>query len=491
MTTILFVFLISLVCSLVLTPFAAAVGLKFGGIDQPGERKIHKTVMPRTGGMAILLSFFIALAAALLYPTDISQLLTADPRIWFLLAGGLGCAGVGLVDDFHRLGPKVKFFVQILCASIAFWGGIRVGAIHVELFSLKFDLFGGYLITVFWFLLFINAVNLVDGLDGLAAGITVFVSGTMLLLSVMDEKYLIALGWAALCGSCLGFLRYNFNPAKIFLGDGGSYFLGYMLAGLSIMGMGKAQISALTLIPLVALGVPVFDTLLAPVRRFVVGKKMFYPDAGHTHHMLVRKGLSARRAVLVIYLVTVVLCVMAVVLVNLRNERVGLVFAVLGIGAVLGMRKLGYLEYLGMDKFYGWLKDITDEAGFSTDRRTFLGMQMNIAGSRSVEELWEHVKEAVTRLNFDMVELYIHGPGRASRTLCYSKNCDGYDFCLDVQNDNLMKLELPLLDENNQRIGVLWLIKDMEKTQLNDYTFRRVEQLRRPLVKALSRMRTG
>jgi UDP-GlcNAc:undecaprenyl-phosphate GlcNAc-1-phosphate transferase len=262
-----------------------------------------------------------------------------------------------------------------------------------------------------------------------------------------------------------------------------------MLAGLSIMGVGKAHISALTMIPLVALGVPVFDTLLAPVRRFVVGKKMFYPDAGHTHHMLVRKGLSARRAVLIIYLVTVVLCVLAVVLVNLRNERVGLVFAVLGVGAVLGMRKLGYLEYLGMDKFYGWLKDITDEAGFSSDRRTFLGMQMNIAASRNVEELWEHVKQAVQRLDFDMVELYIHGPGQTSRTLCYSKDCNGFDFCIDVQNDNLMKLELPLLDENNERIGILWLIKDMEKAVLNDYTFRRVEQLRRPVVRALSRMR--
>jgi UDP-GlcNAc:undecaprenyl-phosphate GlcNAc-1-phosphate transferase len=203
MTTILSVFIISLVCSLVLTPFAAAVGLKFGGIDQPGERKMHKTVMPRTGGMAILLSFFIAVGAALLYPTAMSELPAADPRIWFLLAGGLGCAGIGLVDDFHRLGPKVKFFVQILCASIAFWGGIRVGAINVNLFSLDFGLVGAYLMTVFWFLLFINAINLVDGLDGLAAGITVFVSGTMLLLVVMDEKYLMALGWAALCGACL------------------------------------------------------------------------------------------------------------------------------------------------------------------------------------------------------------------------------------------------------------------------------------------------
>jgi len=311
-----------------------------------------------------------------------------------------------------------------------------------------------------------------------------------LLLVVMDGKYLMGLGWAALCGSCLGFLRYNFNPAKIFLGDGGSYFLGYMLAGLSIMGAGKAQISALTMIPLVALGVPVFDTLLAPVRRFVVGRKMFYPDAGHMHHMLIRKGLSARRAVMIIYLVTMGLCAMAILLVNLRNERVGLVFAVLGISAVLGMRKLGYLEYLGMDKFYGWLRDITDEAGFSSGRRTFLGLQMNIAASGDVDELSDHVKAAVKMLDFDMAELYIHEPGKTADPLCYSNECSGFDFCKDVHNDNLMKLELPLMDEtNSRRIGILWLLKDMERSVPNDYTFRRVEQLRRPLVRALMGIR--
>ena len=169
--------------------------------------------------------------------------------------------------------------------------------------GLKFDMFGmglefgvfSYLITLFWFILFINAVNLADGLDGLAGGIICFVASVMVILSILNDNYVVAMMFTALSGSVLGFLRYNFNPASIFLGDGGSYFLGYMIAALSILGNVKHQVGAATMIPILALGVPLFDTILSPLRRFVKGRKMFHPDDGHVHHRLIRMGFSVKK----------------------------------------------------------------------------------------------------------------------------------------------------------------------------------------------------
>jgi len=211
-----------------------------------------------------------------------------------------------------------------------------------------------YLVTVFWFILFINAVNIVDGLDGLAAGIVVFASLVMVILSILQDDFLSAIFFAAMAGAALGFLRYNFNPASIFLGDGGSYFLGYSIAAFSIMGSVKSQVSVALLIPLLALGIPLFDTLLSPLRRFLLGKKLFQPDAAHFHHRLLEKGLTARNAVYVIYLITLFLCIISIAIVNIRDERAGLFVIVLGAAAVIFVRKLGYFEYFGSKKIYSW-----------------------------------------------------------------------------------------------------------------------------------------
>ena len=359
MTTILFIFAIALTLSLVLTPLAGKLGTRFGALDEPNDRKLHGKSIPRTGGLGIFVVFILTLVISSFFNTSVSNLLVLDRQVIFLLAGAIICFNIGLFDDFRRLGPYAKFLFQIIAASVAYWGGIHIGGFNVLGVYIKVGLLS-YFITVFWFILFINAVNLVDGLDGLAGGIVVFTSVVMVILSVFREDYLTALLFSALGGSVLGFLRYNFNPATIFLGDGGSYFLGYAIAGLSIMGSVKSQVGAAMLIPILALGVPLFDTILSPLRRFVRGKKMFRPDNGHVHHRLVSMGLTTKKAVLIIYMLTFFLCIMAVVMVNLRDEQAGLFLVVLGAGAVVFVRKLGYFEYIGSDKIYGWFKDLTD-----------------------------------------------------------------------------------------------------------------------------------
>ena len=159
-------------------------------------------------------------------------------------------------------------------------------------------------LTVFWFLLVLNALNLIDGLDGLASGITLFVALTLLIVWDSPSNLIVAMALAALAGASLGFLRYNFHPASIFLGDSGSYFLGYNLAALSILGSLKSEAAVAILIPIVALGVPVIDALWSPVRRFILGQRIFTPDRDHIHHRLLKLGYTHRRAVLLLYAIT-------------------------------------------------------------------------------------------------------------------------------------------------------------------------------------------
>ena len=201
---------------------------------------MHTSTIPRSGGAVIFLSFFLTLFACSMLMTNVSNLLVWDDKILFGILGAVVVFSIGFYDDFHRLTPKVKFLFQIVATSLAFYSGLRIEAF--ELFGLRVH-FGitSYFITVFWFLLFINAVNLIDGLDGLAAGVGVFASIVMVLLGIMQSDYLTAMEFAALGGTLLGFLRYNFNPARIFLGDGGSYFIGYTIASLAILGSTKTR----------------------------------------------------------------------------------------------------------------------------------------------------------------------------------------------------------------------------------------------------------
>ncbi|MCJ7774448.1 MAG: undecaprenyl/decaprenyl-phosphate alpha-N-acetylglucosaminyl 1-phosphate transferase [Desulfobacterales bacterium] len=509
MTTILAIFLITLILALALTPLAGKLGIWLGAIDMPDERKVHTNPIPRTGGIAIFTAFITSMIISSFFSTNVSDLIILDRRTIFLFSGGLICFGIGLFDDFHRLGPKTKFFFQLIGASLAFWGGLRIQNVIIFGNNINFG-FLSYLITVIWFLLFINAVNIVDGLDGLAGGIVVFVSLVMVILSILQDDFLTAIFFAAMAGGALGFLRYNFNPASIFLGDGGSYFLGYSIAGFSIMGSVKSQVSVALLIPLLALGIPLFDTLLSPLRRFIFGKKLFQPDSGHFHHRLLEKGLSTRHVVWIIYLITLSLCIIAVALINIRDERAGLFLIVLGAGAVIFVRKLGYFEYFGSDKIFGWFKDLTDTAGLSRDRRSFLSLQVDISKSKNFDEMWQNVARALQILEFEVASLYVNKPstekisGYQSNRRKTSKlmssvimrkippdwkwSREPAENIDDVGSRSLLRLEIDLLDVNEINRGTLLLVKDLRRDLMTPHTLKRVEQLRGSIISTIDKL---
>ena len=358
-----------------------------------------------------------------------------------------------------------------------------------------------------------------DQLDGLAAGITFFVCIILLILSVLGEEFLTALGLAALGGATLGFLRYNFSPATIFMGDCGSYFLGYMLATLSILGSLKTQAAVTILIPMIAMGIPLMDVIWSAIRRFLLGKRLFLPDDGHFHHRLLKLGLTQRRSVLILYAGTIGMGAFALFMVHARDERAALLLLLIGVALVFGMRKLGYLHYFPVESLIWWAKGVSDEVGLTRERRSFFSLQSDIIRSGSIQDLWKNITHAVETLEFDKGSLYLNISlkkkevrGR-TRVVSAENHFDRRKtpsiessvimrrsppemdwirppFAMEnyICSRSIFRLELPLLGKDNIHLGTLILIKDMKNKPIDHLTIRRVEDLRRTIIKALEQM---
>lgn len=489
MTTIILIFIFSLSLSLVFTPLARDIACKNNWLDPPSERKVHSHALPRIGGTAIYLAFLVPFVFSLFCGPSVREGFSEYQIAYFLTGASLVFA-LGLADDLRRLSPAVKFAVQILSALIAYAGGIKIYVIIFPGITSWFTGLFSLPITVLWFVLVINAMNLIDGLDGLAAGVTLFAALVLMVFCINTERFLVAMGLAALGGACLGFLRYNFNPASIFMGDSGSYFLGYMLAALSIMGSMKSQTTAAILIPIIALGLPLMDAILAPIRRFMMGQGLFHPDKEHLHHRLLSLGLTHRYAVLILYGITVLLGILSILIVHIRDDRAALFLLLFGIALFAGVRKLGYFEYLAADKIYGWFRDVTDEAGISRGRRSFLYLQVQIGKSCHADDMWINICVALNRLNFDMAEMYLEAmPGFRQKQIRkeWSWTRNGFGTRQDFCEKCVMKLELPLLD-GSKTYGSLWLIKDLRREPITPYTLRRVENLRRTVIETLKKI---
>jgi len=494
-TTLMLLFLIALGFSLVLTPLVGSLGIRLGAMDMPMERKVHTMPIPRVGGIALFLVSLITMLLAIIFIPSVSELYKFKSANFLGLCGLIAVFGCGLWDDFRRLSPLIKLLFQILGASLAFAGGATINHFFIGSHGIHFGFISSYVITVLWFLLFINAVNLIDGLDGLASGVVFFTCVLMVFLSYMSGDYVSAFYFSIGSGAILGFLRYNFNPAIIFLGDGGSYLLGYAVAILAIRSSMKSQVGILMLIPLLALGVPIFDTIFSPIRRWIIGRNMFDPDKGHIHHHLLKVGFSSRGAVLLIYGITMILCFVAILVISFRGQGFeGLFLGVLLFGLIFLVRKLGYVEYLAFDKFYGWFQDVTDVAGISQNRRSFLSLQIAVGKSQDMDELWVHLIEALAVLKFNEAQLYL--PNKPVREwkmkddndLMKSKNTGSEN--KEVNGiDSLFRVEIPLRENSDYNfMGKLILVKDLRLDHLQPYTIRRVEHLRRTLIPALKRL---
>ena len=340
-------FVMALVASAILTPLIRNLSLRLKLYDAPNERKLHSHAIPRTGGIAIAIAFMIPTLGIVLTEANIGKLVY---RQWqpmlAIFVGGAFVLLLGLADDLRGLRARWKFLLQAAVATFAFWMGFRIEAVSLPFGGMLDMGFFSYLITVVWIVGIINAVNLIDGLDGLAGGIAFFVLVFNFMVAVSNNSFLMALVAAALAGGVLGFLFYNFNPASIFMGDAGSMFIGYVLALAAINSGQKSSTTVALLTPIVALGVPIMDTLFSMVRRFIERQPLFAPDRGHIHHRLLAMGLNHKRSVLVLYGFAVFLVIIASLLHFGGRWQIGVALGIAVVTLAVFAKIVGVSEYV-------------------------------------------------------------------------------------------------------------------------------------------------
>jgi len=326
-------------------PLIRRLGLRWGLVDAPDPRKQHSAPMVRLGGAGIVAGFSLALAITWLAGGFADLPPDKDRLIWTTLAGALCFFLIGLADDLFALPPLPRLLGQLLVAAAVWDQGVRIASIELPLQGSGFLTLPpllSLLATVVWLVGITNAINWLDGLDGLAAGVSGIAAIALLSVSFSLSQPAAGLLAAALAGACLGFLRHNFNPARIFMGDGGSYFLGFALAAISIVGPAKGLTGVSLLLPLLILSLPLADMSAVIMGRLREGRSPFYPDRRHLHHRLLRSGLSHRRTVVLIYAFTQWLGALALVLADAENRFLwlGLATAVLIAAVVLCRRSL-------------------------------------------------------------------------------------------------------------------------------------------------------
>ena len=350
-------FVISCVATVILTPFTIRLAYKIGAVDVPkDERRAHSKPMPRIGGLSFIAGFFIATLIMFLLCNIDRTVNFQDINIWGFYFGAVIISVVGLVDDINvakdGLRPIVKLGGQFLAAFCIVLSGARIMYINLpflEMYGLN-DLLS-IIITIGWVVGVTNAINLIDGLDGLASGVSAIAVLSLTAIFVLNGSAAIPLIMvAALLGGLLGFLPYNFNPAKTFMGDVGANFLGYTLAAVSMLGMAKTYTFMAIILPVVVLALPIFDTLFAIVRRIISGKSIMEADRGHLHHRLVDLGLSQRQAVLVLYAIAAVFGIFAIVLMESSIWKAIGFIVIVALLALLETRNIQIRKRKGLPK---------------------------------------------------------------------------------------------------------------------------------------------
>ena len=337
-------FALALVASLVLTYVVRARARRAGLFDPTDDRKVHTQPIPRIGGVGIVLAIAVALSVVMMLGG--ARIFGDSTRgLVVVLMGGLAIHLLGLRDDIRPLRARWKFLAQIAIALAVYAAGLRVETLTLPgVGILDLGTTAGLLFTVLWLVGITNAFNLIDGLDGLASGAAMFALTTMFVVASINGQVGAALVTIVLAGATLGFLVYNFHPASIFLGDSGSLFLGFMLAGVGLLSSQKGSTAVAVAIPVVSLGLPVLDTLLAIMRRFLRGQPIFSADRGHIHHRLLNLGHSPRQVALLLYGACAFLALGGMMLVN-ESGFVALVLVVVGLGVGLAVQRLRFHEF--------------------------------------------------------------------------------------------------------------------------------------------------
>jgi UDP-GlcNAc:undecaprenyl-phosphate GlcNAc-1-phosphate transferase len=446
--------------ALALTPLMRPVSFKLGAIDTGTGRRVHTGRIPRLGGVGIFAAFMLPVVFSLTrgewdsFHDSLTAVLIASAIVF--------C--IGLYDDLKGATIRNKLFAEVLAASVIFFWGIRITVISNPFGSPIALGWMSFPMTVLWVVVVTNAVNLIDGMDGLAAGTGILISFTLFSLYASDTH--MQLAFIIMAGSLAGFLVYNFPPASIFMGDAGSLFLGFFLGALSILSSHKATAIATIMIPIVAFSFPLMDMFYAVLRRFFRGVPLGEADKEHIHHKLLDKGLSKRKVLLVLYAfnVFIVISVLLVVRRQLNVDFFGLLLLV-GLG-VFGLRALGYIEFIP------FIKEIFRGHTMARKRKYFnyliTKFRQGAAKSVSADDLRASLTAMVKEYNFSFTEVHLDLPGISNPF---------YLFVDKSRTGNPLKLSFPLMSGQNKFMGYIQIRKQVD----DDYFLCTAE-----LVRALS-----
>lgn len=394
-------FLGAWVACYVLVPIVRRMALRWEAFDPPSDRRVRENI-PTLGGLAVAAPFYLGLALLFVWPNFVSsRFFAGDRRVLALIVGGLVMLALGAYDDLRGSGAWVKMPVQVLAAILVCILAGPVGRLYLPLFGEVELGLAAVPITVFWIVAITNAFNLIDGVDGLAAGVGLVVFGVNFFIAQIYGHVEMMVVAALMCGGLLAFLRYNFYPANIFLGDTGSMFVGFMVAVTSLLSSMKAPTTAMLLIPVGLLGYPILDVTLAVVRRVVKGKPVLSSDRSHIHHKLLFCGLGHRTSSAVAYGLTLLFAGIVIFSIYGRHRLVGLLVALAACALLAMFRKFGYWEFLRRTlspglrrkyRLYHLMQQVTD---------------LKLRDASSVAEMWELMRNLAEDYNLRTMRLYV------------------------------------------------------------------------------------
>ena len=437
-------FMVSVVLALTFVPLMRPVSVRLGAVDRGTGRRVHHGVVPRLGGIGIALAFFLPVAFWLTrgqwdgFQDSMSGILIGSGIVFF----------TGLYDDIRRCRVRTKLLLEALAAVVVYAWGVRITIVtspvgtHLHLGVLSLPA------TVLWIIIITNAINLIDGLDGLAAGTGIAVAALFFALSGGDLH--LQMVYVIFAGSLLGFLRYNFPPASIFMGDSGSLFVGFFLACLSVLSSHKAAAMAVMMVPLVAFSLPLMDMLYAVLRRYYRGVALGSADREHIHHKLLEKGLTKKKALFILYSLNICLMLLALLLVTrqLRFNFLGLV--AVAVVAVAGLRLLGYLE------FQPFIREMLRKHSIGKQRRycdyVVSRFRKDAAKSRSFEDLRAPLSRLLGEYDISSFEVILDVPPVTNPLFVYR---DGSD------PDGALEVTFPVVS-GPSRIGEVHMRTPME-----------------------------
>jgi UDP-GlcNAc:undecaprenyl-phosphate GlcNAc-1-phosphate transferase len=398
------IFALSLILSAVIARVVRDVANERGWATAPeSSRHVHLNPVPRLGGIAIFASVVVVVALTVIASNFFHLSYSFSSANFFgLLGPTLLIFALGLTDDFRPLSPYLKFGVQTIAAGWLFLNGGRITHLQLLFGDKEIGTLAALALTILWVLLITNAFNLLDGLDGLAAGSALFSCLAVFVVSLVTGTAVAQIVTIALAGAIVGFLRYNFNPATIFLGDCGSLVIGFVLSAVSLSSSQKASTAVAVAIPVVSFGLPILDTLIAVIRRFLNGKPLFQADDEHIHHKLLQRGLSHRQAVVILYAVSACFALISLPLLSPKSSNIAIVLSVVGLGVFFGLQHLGYHE---VDEFRRMARRTWAQKTIISNNLAIRRAAHDLADATSFYEVIEVLKLAFRENDYDGFEL--------------------------------------------------------------------------------------